>query len=240
MHARLLLRLHARIVVFLACASCLEISIRRKTFFEAVRIFSALPDGPKRGLACLVMLNASLLNQVALYPLVPEVLHPSFWGALVCPLTLWQPGTGVNAQGCIDSIGHRQIEEHWQLGPTTALHCTACRDGSTHANFDFSMQTNATGWGKRVASRLGLSGWQLAGASGLATARRTLAREELRGQVGNLRQDINTSAATLDKAGKKKALELGKKFYAKVCTRRRTPVFPLYHTSLSESACHHS
>jgi photosystem II oxygen-evolving enhancer protein 3 len=44
----------------------------------------------------------------------------------------------------------------------------------------------------------------------------TSAREELRGQVGNLRQDINTSAATLDKASKKKALELGKKFYAKV------------------------
>ncbi len=67
-----------------------------------------------------------------------------------------------------------------------------------------------------------------------------MAREELRGQVGNLRQDINTSAATLDKAGKKKALELGKKFYAKVCTRRRTHVFPLCYASLSESARRHS
>jgi hypothetical protein len=34
--------------------------------------------------------------------------------------------------------------------------------------------------------------------------------------VGNLRLDIGNSAATLDKAGKKKAIELSKKFYAKV------------------------
>jgi hypothetical protein len=45
---------------------------------------------------------------------------------------------------------------------------------------------------------------------------RTKAREELRGQVGNLRLDIGNSAATLDKASKKKAVELSKKFYAKV------------------------
>lgn len=46
--------------------------------------------------------------------------------------------------------------------------------------------------------------------------RRTLAREELRGQVGNLRQDISNSSAVLDKAAKKNATELSKKFYAKV------------------------
>lgn len=45
---------------------------------------------------------------------------------------------------------------------------------------------------------------------------RTSAREELRGQVGNLRMDIGNSAATLDKASKKKAIDLSKKFYAKV------------------------
>jgi photosystem II oxygen-evolving enhancer protein 3 len=44
----------------------------------------------------------------------------------------------------------------------------------------------------------------------------TSAREELRGQVGNLRMDIGNSAATLDKASKKKAIDLSKKFYAKV------------------------
>lgn len=34
--------------------------------------------------------------------------------------------------------------------------------------------------------------------------------------MGNLRLDIGNSAATLDKASKKKAVELSKKFYAKV------------------------
>jgi hypothetical protein len=34
--------------------------------------------------------------------------------------------------------------------------------------------------------------------------------------VGNLRQDLGNSAATLDKTSKKKAIELSKKFYAKV------------------------
>ncbi len=109
------------------------------------------------------------------------------------------------------------------FGPTTALHCTACRDGSTHANFDSSMQTNATGWGKRVASRLGLSGWQMAGASGLAAARRTLAREELRGQVGNLRQDVNNIANSFDKTKKKAALASRDAFNKSVCTCAELP-----------------
>ena len=34
--------------------------------------------------------------------------------------------------------------------------------------------------------------------------------------MGNLRMDIGNSAATLDKASKKKAIDLSKKFYAKV------------------------
>ena len=51
------------------------------------------------------------------------------------------------------------------------------------------------------------------------TLRRTLAREELRLQIGTLRFDIATLAQQLDKSQRKEALKLNDAFYAKV--RRR-------------------
>jgi hypothetical protein len=48
------------------------------------------------------------------------------------------------------------------------------------------------------------------------TLRRTLAREELRLQVGTLRFDFATLAQQLDKAQRKEALKLNDAFYAKV------------------------
>ena len=48
------------------------------------------------------------------------------------------------------------------------------------------------------------------------TLRRTLAREELRLQIGTLRFDIATLAQQLDKSQRKEALKLNDAFYAKV------------------------
>ena len=64
---------------------------------------------------------------------------------------------------------------------------------------------------------------QQAGASGLAIACRTLAREELRGQVGNLRQDVNNIANSFDKTKKKAALASRDAFNKSVCSCAASP-----------------